>query len=312
MKTEITELLGIQYPIIQGGMAWVAEYHLAAAVSNAGGLGIIGAANAPADWVREQVREAKKLTDKPFGVNIMLMSPYADEVAKVVAEEGVKVVTTGAGNPEKYMGLWKSAGIRVIPVVASVALAKRMERCGADAVIAEGCESGGHIGESTTMTLVPQVVDAVHIPVIAAGGMADGRGIAAAFMLGAKAVQMGTVFIPAAECQVHENYKDQIIKAKDIDTRVTGRSTGHPVRVLRNEVTREYLEKEKAGATFEELEMLTLGGLRRAVQEGDVKRGSVMSGQIAGLVRDKVSCKELVDRLVKETDALLKGTGIYE
>ena len=311
MKTEITELLGIEYPIIQGGMAWVAEYHLAAAVSNAGGLGIIGAANAPADWVREQVREAKKLTDKPFGVNIMLMSPYADEIAKVVAEEGVKVVTTGAGNPEKYMDLWKSAGIRVIPVVASVALAKRMERCGADAVIAEGCESGGHIGESTTMTLVPQVVDAVHIPVIAAGGMADGRGIAAAFMLGAKAVQMGTVFIPTTECQVHQNYKDQVIKAKDIDTRVTGRSTGHPVRVLRNEVTREYLEKEKAGATFEELEMLTLGGLRRAVQEGDVKRGSVMAGQSAGLVRDKISCQELIDRLVKETDALLKGTGIY-
>ena len=209
------------------------------------------------------------------------------------------------------MDLWKSAGIRVIPVVASVALAKRMERCGADAVIAEGCESGGHIGESTTMTLVPQVVDAVHIPVIAAGGMADGRGIAAAFMLGAKAVQMGTVFIPTTECQVHQNYKDQVIKAKDIDTRVTGRSTGHPVRVLRNEVTREYLEKEKAGATFEELEMLTLGGLRRAVQEGDVKRGSVMAGQSAGLVRDKISCKELIDRLVKETDALLKGTGIY-
>ena len=311
MKTEITELLGIEYPIIQGGMAWVAEYHLAAAVSNAGGLGIIGAANAPADWVREQVREAKKLTDKPFGVNIMLMSPYADEIAKVVAEEGVKVVTTGAGNPEKYMDLWKSAGIRVIPVVASVALAKRMERCGADAVIAEGCESGGHIGESTTMTLVPQVVDAVHIPVIAAGGMADGRGTAAAFMLGAKAVQMGTVFIPTTDCQVHQNCKDQVITAKDIDTRVTGRSTGHPVRVLRNEVTREYLEKEKAGATFEELEMLTLGGLRRAVQEGDVKRGSVMAGQSAGLVRDKISCKELIDRLVKETDALLKGTGIY-
>ena len=312
MKTEITELLGIEYPIIQGGMAWVAEYHLAAAVSNAGGLGIIGAANAPADWVREQVRKAKKLTDKPFGVNIMLMSPYADEIAKVVAEEGVKVVTTGAGNPEKYMELWKNAGIRVIPVVASVALAKRMERCGADAVIAEGCESGGHIGESTTMTLVPQVVDAVHIPVIAAGGMADGRGIAAAFMLGAKGVQMGTVFIPTTECQVHENYKDQVGKAKDIDTRVTGRSTGHPVRVLRNEVTREYLEKEKVGATFEELEMLTLGGLRRAVQEGDVKRGSVMAGQSAGLVRDKISCQELIDRLVKETDALLKGTGIYE
>ena len=311
MKTEITELLGIEYPIIQGGMAWVAEYHLAAAVSNAGGLGIIGAANAPADWVREQVRKAKKLTDKPFGVNIMLMSPYADEIAKVVAEEGVKVVTTGAGNPEKYMELWKNAGIRVIPVVASVALAKRMERCGADAVIAEGCESGGHIGESTTMTLVPQVVDAVHIPVIAAGGMADGRGIAAAFMLGAKGVQMGTHFVVTDESQVHENYKERIIKAKDIDTRVTGRSTGHPVRVLRNEVTREYLEKEKAGATFEELEMLTLGGLRRAVQEGDVKRGSVMAGQSAGLVRDKISCQELIDRLVKETDALLKGTGIY-
>lgn len=312
MKTEITELLGIRYPIIQGGMAWVAEYHLAAAVSNAGGLGIIGAANAPADWVREQVREAKKLTDKPFGVNIMLMSPYADEVAKVVAEEGVKVVTTGAGNPEKYMALWKAAGIRVIPVVASVALAKRMERCGADAVIAEGCESGGHIGESTTMTLVPQVADAVHIPVIAAGGIADGRGIAAAFMLGARAVQMGTCFIVTHECQVHDNYKNQVLKAKDIDTRVTGRSTGHPVRTLRNEVTREYLEKEKAGATFEELEALTLGGLRRAVQEGDVKRGSVMAGQSAGLVKEKLSCAELVDRLVRETDALLKGTGMYE
>ena len=241
MQTDITKLLGIQYPIIQGGMAWVAEHHLAAAVSEAGGLGLIGAANAPAEWVREQIRAAKNLTDRPFGVNIMLMSPYADEVAQVVAEEHVRVVTTGAGSPEKYMERWKQSGIRVIPVVASVALAKRMERCGADAVVAEGCESGGHIGESTTMTLVPQVVDAVHIPVIAAGGMADGRGIAAAFMLGAKAVQMGTVFIPTTECQVHQNYKDQVIKAKDIDTRVTGRSTGHPVRVLRNEVTREYL-----------------------------------------------------------------------
>ena len=242
MQTEITELLGIQYPIIQGGMAWVAEHHLAAAVSEAGGLGLIGAANAPAEWVREQIRAAKNLTEQPFGVNIMLMSPYADEVAQVVAEEGVKVVTTGAGSPEKYMEQWKQSGIRVIPVVASVALAKRMERCGADAVVAEGCESGGHVGESTTMALVPQVVDAVQIPVIAAGGIADGRGIAAAFMLGAKAVQMGTRFIATQEAQVHESYKNQVLRAKDIDTRVTGRSTGHPVRALRNEMTKRYLE----------------------------------------------------------------------
>ncbi len=311
MKTEITKLLDIEYPILQGGMAWVAEYHLAAGVSNAGGLGIIGAANAPAEWVREQIRAAKKLTDKPFGVNVMLMSPYAEEVARVIAEEGVKVVTTGAGNPEKYMELWKSAGVKVIPVVASVALAKRMQRCGADAVIAEGCESGGHVGESTTMALVPQVVDAVDIPVIAAGGIADGRGIAAAFMLGARGVQMGTHFITTDECQVHENYKAQILRAKDIDTRVTGRSTGHPVRTLRNEMTRVYLEKEKEGASFEELEALTLGGLRRAVQEGDVKTGSVMAGQSAGLVKETCSCKELVQRLVKETEELLKGTGIY-
>ena len=311
MKTEITKLLDIEYPILQGGMAWVAEYHLAAGVSNAGGLGIIGAANAPAEWVREQIRAAKKLTDNPFGVNVMLMSPYAEDVARVIAEEGVKVVTTGAGNPEKYMELWKSAGVKVIPVVASVALAKRMQRCGADAVIAEGCESGGHVGESTTMALVPQVVDAVDIPVIAAGGIADGRGIAAAFMLGARGVQMGTHFITTDECQVHENYKAQILRAKDIDTRVTGRSTGHPVRTLRNEMTRVYLEKEKEGASFEELEALTLGGLRRAVQEGDVKTGSVMAGQSAGLVKETCSCKELVQRLVKETEALLKGTGIY-
>ncbi len=311
MKTEITKLLGITYPILQGGMAWVAEYHLAAGVSNAGGLGIIGAANAPADWVRDQIRAAKQLTDRPFGVNIMLMSPYADEVARVVAEEKVRVVTTGAGNPEKYMKLWKAADVKVIPVVASVALAKRMQRCGADAVIAEGCESGGHVGESTTMTLVPQVVDAVDIPVIAAGGIADGRGIAAAFMLGAEGVQMGTRFITTQECQVHENYKAQILRAKDIDTRVTGRSTGHPVRTLRNEMTRAYLEKEKSGASFEELEALTLGGLRRAVQEGDVKTGSVMAGQSAGLVKDTGSCKDVIESLVKETDILLKGTGRY-
>lgn len=312
MQTELTRLLGIEYPIIQGGMAWVAEYHLAAAVSEAGGLGIIGAANAPAEWVREQIKETKKLTDKPFGVNVMLMSPYAEEVAKVVAEEEVAVVTTGAGNPEKYMELWKSKDIKVIPVVASVALAKRMERCGADAVIAEGCESGGHIGESTTMTLVPQVVDAVDIPVIAAGGIADGRGIAAAFMLGAKGVQMGTRFVVTKECQVHQNYKERIIKAKDIDTRVTGRSTGHPVRTLRNGMTKRYLEMESKGASLEELEYLTLGALRKAVVDGDIKEGSVMSGQIAGMVKEELTCKEVIDRLVKKTEAVMKGTKFYE
>lgn len=313
MKTEITALLGTEYPIIQGGMAWVAEHHLAAAVSEAGGLGIIGAANAPADWVREQIHKVRELTKKPFGVNVMLMSPYAEEVAKVIAEEKVPVVTTGAGNPEKYMELWKSAGTKVIPVVASTALAKRMERCGADAVIAEGCESGGHVGETTTMALVPQVVDAVEkIPVIAAGGIGDGRGIAAAFMLGAKGVQMGTAFVATKESQVHENYKQCIIKAKDIDTRVTGRTTGHPVRALRNQMTKEYLKKEAEGASFEELELLTLGSLRRAVQEGDTRNGSMMAGQIAGLVKEELSCKELIDKLVKGTDALMKGTGIYE
>lgn len=312
MQTEVTRLLGIEVPVIQGGMAWVAEYHLAAAVSNAGGLGLIGAASAPAEWVRDQIRKAKELTDRPFGVNIMLMSPYAEEVAQVVVEEDVKVVTTGAGNPEKYMEMWKKAGVKVIPVVASAALAKRMERCGADAVVAEGCEAGGHIGENTTMCLVPQIVDAVKIPVIAAGGIADGRGMAAAFMLGAKGVQMGTHFIVTDECQVHNAYKERILKAKDIDSRVTGRSTGHPVRALRNDMTKKYLELEKQGASFEELEQLTLGGLRKAVLDGDVKDGSVMAGQIAGLVKERMSCKELIHRLVTETDALMKGTKFYE
>lgn len=312
MKTEVTRLLGIEYPIIQGGMAWVAEYHLAAGVSNAGALGLIGAASAPAEWVREQIREAKKRTDKPFGVNIMLMSPYADEVAKMIVEEGVKVVTTGAGNPEKYMKMWKEAGVKVIPVVASVALARRMERCGADALVAEGTESGGHIGENTTMVLVPQIVDAVKIPVIAAGGIADGRGVAAAFMLGATAVQMGTHFVVTKESVVHENYKQAIIKARDIDSRVTGRSTGHPVRALRNQMTREYLKLEQEGASLEELEHLTLGGLRKAVVDGDVMTGSVMAGQCAAMVKEELSCKELIEKLVKEADALLKGTRIYE
>ena len=307
MITEVTKLLGIQYPVIQGGMAWVAEHHLAAAVSEAGGLGLIGASAAPAEWVRNEIREAKKLTDKPFGVNIMLISPYAKEVAELVAEEKVPVVTTGAGSPEKYMSLWKEAGIKVIPVVASVALAKRMERCGADALVAEGTEAGGHIGENTTMVLVPQVVDAVNVPVIAAGGIADGRGMAAAFMLGAEAVQIGTRFVASKEAVVHENYKQLVIKAKDIDTRVTGRTTGHPVRAIRNEMTRHYLELEKEGAPFEELEKLTLGGLRRAVVDGDVKTGSVMSGQIAGMVKDEKSCKEIIEQMMNEMEELLKG-----
>ncbi len=307
MKTAITELLGIEYPVIQGGMAWVAESHLASAVSNAGGLGLIAAAAAPAEWVRDQIRQAKKMTDKPFGVNIMLMSPEADAVAKVVIEEGVQVVTTGAGSPEKYMADWKAAGVKVIPVVASTALAKRMERCGADAVVAEGTEAGGHIGEITTMALVPQVVDAVSIPVIAAGGIADGRGMAAAFMLGAKGVQVGTAFAASRESIIHENYKNSILKAKDIDTRVTGRSTGHPIRVLRNDMTRKYLELEQAGAPFEELESLTLGSLRRAVQEGDVKGGSLMAGQSAGLVKESLSCEELIRGMVTKAESLMNG-----
>ena len=305
MKTRITELLGIEYPIIQGGMAWVAESHLAAAVSAAGGLGLIGGANAPAEVIRNYIREVKAVTDKPFGVNVMLMSPYADEVAKVIVEEGVKVVTTGAGNPEKYMEMWKAAGIKVIPVVASVALAKRMERYGADAVVAEGTESGGHIGEATTMTLVPQVVDAVSIPVIAAGGIGDGRGIAAAFMLGAEAVQIGTRFLVAKECTVHQNYKDRVLKAKDIDSTVTGRTHGHPVRCLRNQMTREYVKLENEGKSFEELEYLTLGTLRKAVQEGDVTNGTVMAGQIAGMVSKEQTCKEMIDEMMAQAEALL-------
>ena len=309
MQTDITKLLGIEYPIIQGGMAWVAEHHLAAAVSEAGGLGLIGGANAPAEVVRNEIREARKLTSKPFGVNVMLMSPHAEDIAKVVVEEGIKVVTTGAGSPEKYMKMWKEAGIVVIPVVASVALARRMERTGADAVVAEGTESGGHIGEATTMTLVPQVVDGVNIPVIAAGGIADGRGLAASFMLGAKAVQMGTRFVVADESIVSEAYKDRIIAAKDIDSAVTGRSHGHPVRSLRNAMTREYSKLEAEGKSFEELEYLTLGTLRKAVMEGDIVHGTVMAGQIAGLVSKKQSAKEIIDEIMSEATNLLKNAG---
>lgn len=306
MKTKITELLGIEYPIIQGGMAWVAEHNLAAAVSNAGGLGLIGAASAPAEVVREEIRKCKELTDKPFGVNVMLLNPNADEVADIIVEEGVKVVTTGAGNPAKYMEKWKAAGVKVIPVVASVAMAKLMQRVGADAVVAEGMESGGHIGSITTMALVPQVVDAVNIPVIAAGGIGDGRGFAAVRMLGAEGVQIGTRFVVANESIVHANYKEQLIKAKDIDSAVTGMSTGHPVRSIRNKMTKEYLRLEKEGADFMELEKLTLGSLRKAVIEGDVVNGTLMAGQIAGLIKKEQSCKEIIQEIMNEANALLK------
>ena len=305
MKTALTEILEIEYHIIQGGMAWVAEANLAAAVSNAGGLGIIGAGGADAKWVEDQIIKAKTLTDKPFGVNIMLMNPQADEIAKVVAKHNVKVVTTGAGNPGKYMEMWKNAGIKVMPVVASVAMARMMERCGADAVIAEGTEAGGHIGEITTMVLVPQVVDAVNIPVVAAGGIADGRGFAAAFMLGASGVQMGTSFVATKESTVHDNYKAKIVKAKDIDTKVTGRSTGHPVRNLRNKQTNTYLKLEAEGAGLEQLEKLTLGGLRKAVVDGDVDNGSVMAGQSAGLVKEICSCKDLITKVMTQGEQLL-------
>ena len=306
MKTRITELLQIEYPIIQGGMAWVAEHHLAAAVANAGGLGLIGAASAPALVVREEIRKAKALTSQPFGVNVMLLNPNAEEVAHIVVEEGIKVVTTGAGNPGRFMELWKKNSVKVVPVVASVAMAKMMERAGADAVIAEGTESGGHIGAQTTMALVPQVVDAVSIPVIAAGGIADGRGFAAARMLGAEAVQMGTAFVVAEESIVHENYKQKLIRAKDIDSEVTGAATGHPIRVLRNKMTREYLKKEQEGAGFEELELLTLGSLRKAVMEGDVVYGSVMAGQIAGMIKKEQSCKEIIEEIMAQAESLLK------
>ena len=304
MKT-ICDLLDITYPIFQGGMAWIATHSIAAAVSNAGGLGIIAAGHAPSEWVREEIRACKKLTDKPFGVNVMLLSPYVEEVMQVILEEEVAVVTTGAGNPGKYMEVLKAAGIKVIPVVPSVALAKRMERSGADAVIAEGCESGGHIGELTTMTLVPQVVDAVSIPVIAAGGIADGRGMAAAFMLGAKGVQIGTRFLVAKECQIPESYKQRVIKASDIDAVVTGRSIGHPVRSLRNQLTRAFDKLEKAGANQEELNKLGVGALRRAAIEGDVNNGSVLAGQIAGMVKKEETAKEIIEDIVGKAKELM-------
>ena len=297
----ITELLNIKYPIIQGGMAWIADASLAVGVSEAGGLGIISGVG-PTEVVRAQIRKAKELTDKPFGVNVMLMQDNADEIAHLVCDEKVPIVTTGAGSPGKYIEMWKSHGIKVIPVVPSVAIAKRMEKFGADAVIAEGMESGGHIGQTTTMSLVPQVVDAVNIPVIAAGGIGDGRGIAASFMLGAVGVQMGTRFLVSNECNVHKNYKEKVLKAKDIETEVTGTSTSHPVRVLRNKLTREYIKIEKSNSNSEKLESLTRGALRKAVIEGDTENGSVMAGQIAGLVKKEQSCKEIIEELMTEFD----------
>ena len=300
MNKNICDLLNIKYPIFQGGTAWVSDSSLAAAVSNAGGLGIIAGANAPASFIREEIRKAKELTDKPFGVNIMLLSENADELSDIVIEEGVKVVTTGAGSPGKYIEKWKNAGIKVIPVIASVALAKRMERAGADAIIAEGCEAGGHIGKLTTMVLLPQVADAVSIPVIAAGGIGDGRGIAAAFMLGAKGVQVGTRFLVANECTIHDNYKEAVIKAKDIDTIVTGRATGHPVQVIKNKLAREYMNLEKENAPLEKMEEIGKGGLRKAVKDGDMENGSIMAGQISGLINKRQSAKEIIEEMFFE------------
>ena len=308
----LNEILGTKYPIIQGGMANIATGEFAAACSNAGALGIIGAGGMNADILRQNIRRCKELTDKPFGVNIMLLNPNAEEVAKIVVEEGVQAVTTGAGNPGKFMELWKNAGVKVIPVVASVAMAKMMERAGADAVVAEGMESGGHIGSTTTMALVPQVVDAVSIPVIAAGGIADGRGMAAAFMLGAEGIQMGTRFVASKESIVHENYKNQIIKAKDIDSVVTGMSTGHPVRSLRNQMTREYLKLEKENADFMELEKLTLGSLRKAVQDGDTVNGTLMAGQIAGLIRREQTCREIIEETVQQAQECIAAQGQHK
>lgn len=311
IKTKITELFGIEYPILQGGMAWVAEAQLAAAVSNAGGIGLIAGGSAPAEVIREEIRRAKELTDKPFGVNIMLMSPYAGELAQLVIEEGVAVVTTGAGNPGKYIASWKQAGIKVIPVVPSVSLAKRMERAGADALVAEGCEAGGHIGELTTMALVPQITDAVSIPVLAAGGIADGRGVAAALMLGAQGVQVGTRFLAAEECQIHQNYKELVLKAKDTDSAVTGRGTGHPVRQIRSKFTRRVLELEGREADPEEFEALTVGSLKKAVVDGNVEEGSFMAGQIAGLVSKIQSAQQIVDEMFSEAEQLLKNGGNF-
>lgn len=307
IKTKINEMLGIKYPVFQGGMAWIADGKLAAAVSEGGGLGIIAAGNAPGDYVREQIRIARKLTDKPIGVNIMLLSPSADEVAEVVIDEKVEVVTTGAGNPSKYIKKWIDAGIKVIPVVASVAMAKLMTRLGASALIAEGGESGGHVGELTTMVLVPQVCDATSLPVIAAGGIADGRGVAAVFMLGAQGVQMGTRFLSAAECSIHPSYKEKILKATDLCTMVTGKRLGHPVRSLRTQFARDYSKAEYGGMPDDELEALATGSLRRAVQDGDNDKGCFLSGQIASMVKKEQPAAEIIREVMEGAEPVLRG-----
>ena len=306
---KLNEILGTEFPFIQGGMANIATGEFAAACSNAGALGMIATGGWDGDRLRQEIRQAKELTDKPFGVNLMLMSPYADDIARIILEEGVKVVTTGAGNPGKYIPAWKEAGIKVMPVVAAAVLAKRLVRIGADAIIAEGTESGGHVGEMTTMALVPQVIDAVDVPVIAAGGIADGRQVAAAFALGACGIQVGTCLLASVECPIHDNYKQAILKAKDSDTTVTGRSIGGPVRVLKNRMAREYLALEKRGATLEELEHITLGGLRRAVFDGDMERGSVMSGQVAGMLHEIKPLRQIFEELYSGGRAVLEATG---
>lgn len=308
----ICELLHIQYPIIQGGMANIATSQLAAAVSNAGGLGLIAAGGNNGEWVRTEVRKCRNLTDKPFGVNIMLMSPYAGEIAKVVIEENVPVVTTGAGNPAPFIPAWKEAGIIVIPVIASVALAERVVRSGADAVIAEGQEAGGHIGELTTMALVPQVADAVNVPVIAAGGIGDKRGVLAAFALGAKGIQVGTIMLASVECPIHQNYKQKVIDARDTDTIVTGRTTGAPVRVLKNQMAKQYVKMSEEGASREELEKLTLGSLRRAVFDGDLDTGSFMAGQISGLVKEIRPVKAIIEDLFQDVEAYKDGLHVIK
>ncbi len=304
---KVCELLGVKYPIIQGGMAWIATAELAAAVSNAGGLGLIGAGNAPADVIKNEIRKARELTDKPFGVNVMLLSPFVDEVMEVVYEEKIPVITTGAGNPSKYMEKLKSIGTKIIPVVPSVALAKRMERYGADAVVVEGTEAGGHIGELTTMVLIPQVADEVSIPVIGAGGVADGRGIAAAFALGASGVQIGTKFVCSEECIVHENYKMAIVNAKDRDAVVAGRSTGHPVRALKNKLMKELIKIEKEGIDTSYIDEKGVGALKKSVIDGDVDNGSVMAGQSAGMVKDVKSCKDIIEDMMNEAENIMSN-----
>lgn len=309
IRTPLCDLLGIEYPVFQGGMAWIADGKLAAAVSEGGGLGIIAAGNAPGDAVREQIQVAKSLTSRPFGVNIMLMSPFVEEVAQVVAEEKVAVVTTGAGNPSRYMPIWLEAGIKVIPVVASVGMAKLVTKAGAAAIIAEGGESGGHVGDLTTMVLVPQVCDATHLPVLAAGGIGDGRGVAAAFMLGAQGVQVGTRFLVAEECGVHPNYKKKVLKANDIATMVTGKRLGHPVRQIKNQFAKDYAKAEYSQISDEELEKLGRGALYRAAVEGDEKTGDFLAGQISGMINKEQPAAEIIQEMFQEAEEVLKGAG---